>query len=108
MGRRDFILLIPNGQQPSNEYDIDDENGARGPMTFTFLAPGTLPETVKLQVCGPTRSFCDQPSTGQDIALAAGKASTVIIANATAIRLFAGAGVAEARIFEVLWNVTNR
>lgn len=106
MSVRTFSLTIPSGQALSNEQHMN-EDGYRGPLTITVIAPVTLAETVTLQICGPLLNFVDQQSNGADITFPAGKATTVIIANATLIRLKANTGVGGDRAFEVLWNVVT-
>lgn len=103
---RTFELTILNGGTLSNEHRTG-EDGYRGPMTMTFISPDTLPESVKLQICGAQLHYVDQQSNAQDIVFGAGKSCTVTIASACGIRLKASAPVGGNRAFEILWNVTT-
>lgn len=105
---RQFILTIPNGQQNSNEFEINDEEGWRGPLVLVVLGPNGLTETVTLQIAGPAGNFADYQSNGSDINFTADKATPITIMNAKKVRIRAATAVAAARAFEVLWNVTNR
>jgi len=103
---RYFNLTIPQGQAQSQEH-LTSEDGYRGPMTLTFISPDALPETVNIMICGPSKHYVIQQSNGQDIVLNAARALTVMIQTSHGFKLQAGGSVAQDRVFEVIWNVTN-
>lgn len=103
---RTFDLIIASGQTLSNEHRTG-EDGYRGPMTITIIAPDILPESVKFQICGAKLRYVDQQSNGTDITFGAGKSITIVIANACGIRLKASVPAGGDRLFEILWNVTT-
>jgi hypothetical protein len=101
MARSD-LLTIPNGEQNSNEISL----GSRSPMAVLILSPTTLAEAVNIRVWGKTNNALLKSGT-TEIELTADGAQMVMIFHAEKLRLEADSGVAEARVFEILWSLTG-
>lgn len=78
-------LVIDADSELSNVIDVADHRGA------TFVAPNTLDGTVTIEVTvnhrSPSPKFRTLQSNGEDVVLAANKATPVTFLGATRLRL---------------------
>ena len=91
-------LTIANGETDSDQYDESQLTGVRA---IALQAPGTLPETITVQVSldGGTNFAALQSPPGTDVTIAAGKAIVIDVGGFDAFRLQAGASVGADRVF---------
>lgn len=99
-------ITIASGQTVSADVLNLAGLGARRKFSVQFYAPGTLPETITVQVApSPTGTFAPLQSGGSDVTLTAGDATTVVDLVAGALRLVAGGAVGGDRVFTLMGNV---
>ena len=91
-------LTIASGNQNSGEVSEAQLSGVRA---IILQAPGTLPETVTVQVSadGATNFVDLQSPPGTDVTIGAGKGIVIDVGGFDALRLRAGSGVAADRDF---------
>lgn len=100
-------LTIANGGTTSPTLDLI-ETRSKVVAGILIVSPGTLPETVNIQV---TTDLSASPvvwgtlqSGGADIALPAAKATQITETTAAAVRLVSTAPVAADRVFSIRGN----
>lgn len=95
-------ITILNGQTDSPELDLAAMFPASR-LSLMIIAPGTLPESVGIRVSPAVGgTYAAVQSAGDDIVLPAGKATSVSPIVAGALKLVAGAGVGDDRLFEII------
>lgn len=107
-----ITLTIANGQTLSNELKGTEGRVALGALSdATIYAPGTLPETVTVQVA-PTDTpaggdYLALQVAGADVTVPAAKAKQIAsgLGGAKALRLSAGGAVGADRIFQLVMQM---
>lgn len=98
---RDCSPVIANGQTVSDELNLS-AFGARRVKYLQITGPGTLPETVTVQVGdGIGGTYAALSSGGSDFTIPAGKTVSLPAIVAKSLRLVAGAPVGGDRTFRV-------
>src|SRR5690348_15061792 len=98
-------LLIANGTADSA---VQDPLPVAPAMSILLMAPGTLPETVKVQVCA-TRggTYVDLQTNGSDVVMAAGKGTQITVLSGCFWKLHSGSNVGADRTFTAILNAIN-
>lgn len=96
-------LTIASGQTLSGNVG---RSLLRWVKSVTFFAPGTLPETVTVQVSrdpdATSPVWQNYQEGGADITLSAGDSTTIYPTNVGGLRLQSGVGVAADRVIAVM------
>lgn len=102
-------LVIANGATASNELGIEHVADAE---SLTIFAPGTLPETVKIQVADNSSpvsaDWRDLDQGAGDVTVGAGQAISIDFTAFRKLRLLANGAVAAERVFNVNKIISTR
>ena len=102
MGLREgTTLTIANTETESEVLSLQDVH-IQGPVAICFFPPATLTGTVKVHVAkSPSDTFSILQDGGQDLTLAAGKATQILCLTVGAIKLVSSVAEDADRVFGV-------
>lgn len=100
-------LTITSGTDASPAMDLGGQ-AARRIFALLIMAPLTLPDTVTVQVAPRGSStWRTLQSNGNDVTLAAAKATPITSISSSQLRLKASANVAADRVFDIEAGALN-